>query len=137
MGCGSDSDSSSSTSEAAISKAAYIAKADAICKKAEQQQVALVKKLSESGAAEGAESEVTLVREAGLPPLQQQVEELEELPPSKADADQAEAFIEEFASALEQVDEEPKILLNLADENVFADAEATAAKFGFKVCGTP
>jgi hypothetical protein len=124
VGCGGNSDDES------IAKAEYIKQADAICKETEFRQEALIAKLTQKPP-KGKAVQLKLVSQAGLPPLQQQLGELEELPASKTDADKAEAFLDEFAAVLVKVEKDPELMLTSAP---FVEAEALAGEFGFKIC---
>lgn len=128
-GCGGDDDS---TTTATVSKAQFVKEADAICKKTELEQEKLVNKyyvrLNPNELKAKGEK---LVRLAALPPLQTQAEELSELPLPEQGEKEAKAYMKAFEAGLQEAEEDPKSLL---EGKAFADAEAQAAKVGFKVC---
>lgn len=131
VGCGGGNDGT--TEASSISKAQYIKQADAICTKTEDRQEALVQKFGEKEKKQTANSEAELVSFAGLPPLQQQVEELSELPPPSTGAAEASAYLKALEDAVKAGREDPAALLG-GTENPFAKAEELGQKFGFKVC---
>lgn len=114
-----------------MAKAQYIKQADAICAKTEEKQQALITKMTKDAPPRSKKAQLDLISQAGLPPLSSQVEELEDLPEPKTDADQAEAYLAELSTTLERVEEDPELMLK---EAPFVKAEEMAAKFGFKAC---
>lgn len=127
-GCGGDSE------EDTQPKAQYIKQADAVCGKTEGRQNALVKEVLKEPKIKNERKAFTRTVEiAGIPPLQKQVEELEDLAPPEPGAEEAEAFLTEFKNALGEVEEDPPSISEAP--NPFEKAEKMAKEFGFKVCG--
>jgi hypothetical protein len=132
--CGGDSD----TTVANLSKAEFIQRADRICSETEKRQLALLSNLQEkeqtgSAKSSGKESELELVRSAGLPPVKQQLEELGQLPRPETGSKQVESYLRALADGVAAIEDDPSLLLSL-NTNPLAAAEAQAAKAGFKVC---
>lgn len=127
-GCG---ESGSSADEPALSKAAYLKRADAFCQKAETEQLKLIltyRKLHPDA------EEVELVKPAGLPPLEKQIRQIEALGEPTQDASQIEAWISEFEAALNTVRKKPASIIDLAHTNPFQKADKLAEEYGFKYC---
>ena len=135
VACGSGDGSSSSVSTASntsatITKAQYITRADAICGRTEKKQLALVDKFPKQKPTQQARME--LVEFAGIPPLKEQAEQLNELPEPSKDAGAAKAYVDAFSNGVKGADEDPSAMLEAPTP--FAKAESLAVKFGFKVC---
>jgi hypothetical protein len=130
IGCGSGGDTSSNA-RATIPRSAYAKQADMICGRTEQRQVQLMAKFGKRKSSHRAQLE--LIEFAGIPPLREQAKELGELPAPTAGADEAQAFVSAFRAAVTKSEENPGAMLEAPSS--FAEAEAAAKKFGFKVCG--
>ncbi len=130
VGCGGGDDETAAASP--ISKAQYIKRADAICTETENRQEALIRKFGEQEKKQTPNSEAELVSFAGLPPVQQQLEEISELPQPSTGAQEADAYVKALGEGLKAARKNPAALLE--GKNPFAEAEEVAAKFGFKVC---
>ncbi|HET7120882.1 MAG TPA: hypothetical protein VFI17_06480 [Solirubrobacterales bacterium] len=132
IGCGSSGDSSSkaSNTSATISKVEYLKRADAICGRTEKEQLKLVASFPQGKPTQKAQ--VELIEHAGIPPLQEQAKQLGDLPAPREDAAQAEAYVVAFTKGLKKAEEDPGAMLKAPSP--FAEAEALAAKVGFKVC---
>jgi hypothetical protein len=130
-GCG-GGDDTETAADSPISKAQYIKRADAICTKTESRQEALIRKFGEQEKKQTPNSEAELVSFAGLPPVQQQAEEISDLPQPSSGAQEATAYVTALEEGLKAARKNPAALLE--GENPFAKAEEVASKFGFKVC---
>lgn len=135
VGCGSDGGSSSSVSTASntsvtITKAQYIERADAVCGRTEKKQLALVDEFPKQKPTQ--QAQVELVEFAGIPPLKEQAEQLNELPEPNKAAGEAKAYVDAFSNGVKGADEDPSAMLEAPTP--FAKAESLAVKFGFKVC---
>lgn len=134
-GCGDDGDSET------LTKAQFVKRADAICQKAEDKQVAGVEKFqsenSGSQAPRGRAAEEQLVVAVGIPPLSAEADELKELPLPETGVEQAEAVVDAIGKAVKAIEEEPTRLLGAGGKNYFEEAEELARKYGLEVCGSP
>jgi hypothetical protein len=140
--CGSSDSDTSTGGEVAgatsggLTKAAYIKKADAICREAQASQL----KAIEAAVAERASTHTTkaeekaFIREVGLPPIRTELRRLAALEAPKGDEDQIKEWLKEARIALAKVEKEP-LAINVNATNPFNAADAKAHKFGFKTCG--
>lgn len=135
VGCGSDGDNSSTASDpsATISKSDYLKRADAICARTEKEQRRLVRSFEARKPTR--QAQIELIEYAGIPPLKEQARGISELPAPRDDAAQAQAYVAAFSDAVKKYEEDPGAALE--GLSPFAEAEALAVKFGFKVCGGP
>lgn len=132
VGCGGTASNSSDTS-ATISRADYVKQADAICGRTEKKQLKLLRIFATQKSTQKAR--VELVEHAGIPPLQEQAKKLSELPEPSEGAAEAKAYVVAFSDGVNKAEEDPGSLLEAPSP--FGEAEALAAKFGFKVCSGP
>ena len=132
LGCGSGGSDSSNASNASatVSKAEYVKQADAICGRTEKKQLQLVAKFPKQKPTK--QAQVELVEFAGIPPLSEQAKELSDLPAPREDAADAKAYVAAFSVGVEKAEGDPSTMLKAPSP--FAEAEALALKFGFKVC---
>ncbi|HEX7280187.1 MAG TPA: hypothetical protein VF255_11270 [Solirubrobacterales bacterium] len=130
-GCGGGDDDEQ---PASLTKAEYVKRADEICAATEKEQRKLLRQFQQEnqGAGSGPQVMEEMIRTAALPPLEQQAEELAELPPPNKEAAKAEAYVAAVEKASEDVRKEPGTLL--ATPNAFDKAEDLAREFGFKTC---
>lgn len=107
-GCGSGDE----TAAASLPKDKFIKQADLICSDAsiEQAKKAAVYLEDHPDA-----KEADLVVPAGIPPLEKELEELEDLGAPIGQEDAVETYLEEFAQALDDLKAEPEAALTPAD----------------------
>jgi len=129
-GCGSGNDDEASAAD----KAAFIARADTICKKADKRQVDGVESARAAGVQDSPNAREKLVTLVGLPPMQKEAEELSELEAPSGDEDEVEAVVKAIEAAVEEGEENPKSVLKQPGSNPFAEGEELAREYGFKVC---
>jgi hypothetical protein len=125
-GCGSGDSSSPTT----MPKATFGHKADLICEEAGNEQLAKATSyLQQHPNAE----EADLVVPAGIPPIEKQIAELNELGLPRGHEEGAEVFLEEMEKALQALKEEPKGALSEKD-NPFKNANELGEKLGLGDC---
>jgi hypothetical protein len=78
---------------------------------------------------------VKVVLAVGLPPLERQLEELKELGTPDEDSELLETFYKETEKAIDEATQNPKSMLT-SETNPFNKTEETAARYGFKTCGS-
>jgi hypothetical protein len=127
-GCGGGGDE---TAEASLTKDQYRSKANLICSKAATEQLKIAEKYL--SAHPGAE-EADMVLPAVIPPLEQALRELKELPVPNGFEVQMENFFEAFERALRDGNEEPLSLLP-EQGNPFDEANALGKKYELGDCG--
>jgi hypothetical protein len=125
-GCGSDSD------EATLTKKQFIERAEKICEAAEKEQFAKATAYTKS---HPKAKEEDLIEPAGFPPLEKQLEELQDLGAPVEGEAEVEAFLEEFESALDKAKEDPKDILK-PETNPFEQANKLAKDYGLRSCGS-
>ena len=139
-GCGGGDDSSSSGGDetaAALSKAEFIKQADAICLKGNESIASEAEDFAEENdvdtedPTEAQQEEV--VSEVVGPGVRQQAEEINELAAPSGDEAEIEAMVKAVESGAEELEEEPKALLE--GENPLGEASKLARAYGLKECG--
>jgi hypothetical protein len=135
-GCGGSDDSSSS--DATISKEAFIAKADAICKKGtERMQKAIFvvlkdgRSLTKLNQAEQEKIVATVI----VPSVKREVKELRALGIPDGDDERADAMISALEEGVETAESNPKAVTSSSDV-VFGIASRLAAEYGLEACGS-
>ena len=130
-GCGG---SSSASSQGALTKSQFIKRADAICVQSEGEQLQLMVAYAKHHP--GAEEE-EMVKPAGLPPLEKQLESIKALEAPAGDEAKVAAWLDEFEAQLQKAKKNPGSVLDL-EHNPFATANKMAEKYGLKGCaGAP
>jgi hypothetical protein len=125
-GCG-DSDDSP---EATLSKAQFAKRSNLVCSAASNEQFEKAGLyLNKHPKAEEAE----MIEPVAIPALEKELVELEELGLPKGSEEQAEAFIEEFEAALEELKDDPEALFT-AQGNPFEKANKLAEKYEYGDC---
>jgi hypothetical protein len=144
-GCGgggsSDSTNASSDSNtAALSKAEFIKKADAICtaggKRTQEEFASYIKEKKLTGKKEPTPAQLTEVsEEIQVPALKRQAEEISALGAPAGDEDQINELVDAIDEGIENVEAaDPKEAL-ASLSTMFAEADKLAAAYGLKVCG--
>lgn len=145
VGCGGGgSDDSTSTSSdsstAALSKAEFIKKADAICtaggKRTQEEFAAYTKEKKLTGKQEPTPAQLTEVSdEIQVPALKRQAEEIRALGAPTGEEDQVNKLVDAIDEGIENVEAaDPKEAL-ASLSTLFAEADKLAAAYGLKVCG--
>jgi hypothetical protein len=126
VGCGSGED----TAAASLPKNKFTKRADLICSNAsiEQAKMAATYLFDHPGA-----KEADLVEPAAIPPLEKELEELEELGGPRGQEEKFQTYLEEFARALDTLKAEPQAALSPAD-NPFKKANKLAAELNSGDC---
>jgi hypothetical protein len=120
--------------EKPLSKADYIAKADAICKTEGAKGDAAAENLTENST----EAEFAAFQKAIVPGLEAQVSQLRDLAAPEADADKLNAIYDQVADATEKIKAaDPAEIPTLFESDPFAKPNAEATAYGMKVCGQP
>jgi hypothetical protein len=131
IGCGNSGDSST----AALTKAEFIKRGDAICEKTDEAQKAGLKAYTEKHPK--SQTTPTGVKDAvvaaGLPPIQSEAEELAELGAPNGDEAEVEAIIKGIEDALARAEKDPGSLLK-TEGNPFVGVDKLADEYGFKAC---
>jgi hypothetical protein len=118
------------SSEATLTKKQFISRAESICQQAETEQLQKATKyLQENPGAE----EQDAVIPAGLPPIEEELTQLEALGLPKGGEAEIEAFLEALDDALEKAKEDPESVL-VQQGNPFGKPNQIAGKYGLKAC---
>lgn len=119
-----------------LTKAEFVEQADAICKQSSNRIGKEYEAFAKSQAKETGLSPMQWT-ETGeqilLPNVQAQAEELRELAPPEADADEISRMLDTFDAAVEEGQEDPKSLFSA--NSPLAEANELAREYGFEVCG--
>ena len=130
MGCGSSSDSSA----APLTKAAFIKQGDAICEKVPTRYQARLKTLpkeQKSKSPQAKKEEENL--KAAVPPLRTATTELEGLSAPTGDEQQAEAIIVALEEGADGIEAKPQSELS-GPKSPMAKFQKLTKEYGFKVC---
>ncbi len=135
IGCGGDDGSSSSDepapTEAAPTRAAYIAEADAICTAGEADMAAIDENLPDD--LDPAEARVAAAEEA-IAVLRDRVEQLRALTPPEGDEEETAAIFDAYDEFVELGEEDPGFTDVSAAEEAQAKIRNLASDYGFKAC---
>jgi maltose-binding protein MalE len=150
-GCGSSDDSSTgdgsstsgtstsdeTTAAAALTKAEFIKKGDAICEKGNE---AIANEANEFAKENNVnvkkptrEQKEEVIAAVVAPGVRAQGEEIAELGAPSGDEDRAEEIVAAVENAADELESDPGLLID--NENPLSKASKLAAAYGFKVCG--
>jgi len=130
-GCGGSDDNSTST-EAALTKAPFVQKGNAICKAGNQKINQAFNQIQGSPTQAQAEQVVTTTV---IPSIQGQIDDIRNLGIPSGDETQVNKILNDAQSALDQVKKDPSLITqNGADP--FAQANKEASAYGLTVCGS-
>lgn len=127
-GCGSGAESANSTS-AAIAKAAFVRKADAICAITKQKVLAGFRKVSNEQVEHFQAAKIAMMAEVAIPALEAQVEEIRALGAPAGDADRVDAILE---ATQEAIDEGPQKLAR--SYTFYGKTAKLATEYGLTAC---
>ena len=127
-GCGGGDDNSDTTTTS-LTKAAWIAKADAICQQGNQEidQAARQQFGNQKPTAADVQKFAT---ETALPNTQSQVDKIKALGAPSGDEDQVNKILDTVQADIDKAKSAGDI-----EESTFADGNALAKQYGLKVCG--
>jgi hypothetical protein len=138
-GCGGGDDSSSSSS---ISKEEFIAKADAICKKSNEQMEAEIFKYLRQNRVKGSlrkpsvEDNEKFIVAVLIPNLEREIKELKALGVPSGDEEKIDAMISALEEGLETAKNEPETVAAGSSDIVFGIASRLAGEYGLETCGS-
>jgi len=133
-GCGGGDDASADAEP--LTKAQFIRKADAVCRKADKDQMtAYLEFQTEKGETlQTKEGREDLILTAGVPFVEEAIEEIKELGIPKGDEELLSGYIEELETALKEAEEDPLAIAEGSGTTPFDAPDAVAAKYGFVAC---
>jgi hypothetical protein len=130
VGCGSSS-SDNSTSTASLTKAEWIAKADAFCQAGNAQTNAAGRQ--QFGNQKPSQAQIQQFATATIiPGVQSQVDKIKALGAPAGDEQQVNTLISTVQADLDKAKSDPSLITH---GNAFADANKLAQQYGLKVCG--
>jgi hypothetical protein len=136
-GCGGGG-GDSSTSTSAISKAAFIRKADAVCSAGNKKmEVAFAHFLEENKnitRPSDADYEA-LVGKVVAPNLEREIKEIRALGAPSGDEDRVDAILEALEEGLETAENDPQAAVS-SSEAIFGIASRLGKEYGLEVCGS-
>jgi hypothetical protein len=137
-GCGSSSSSTTAETTAAITKAEFVAKGNAVCVKGEKAQEAeinaYVKKNGLESKKPSKAQEAELVETVLAPNIQSQIDGVKALGAPSGEEQQVSSALELSQQALEKIEANPE--LAFGKENAFAAAGKQLHALGLKECAS-
>jgi hypothetical protein len=135
-GCGSSDDSSTSS----LTKAQFIAQADAICKTSnaeiESEFEAFAKQNNIDENEEPSKAQKAEVSETILVPnVTNQAEEIRDLAAPSGDEDEVSAMLDSLDEGVEEIEANPQAPFESKQPNPFGPANKIAGEYGLEVCG--
>lgn len=135
-GCGGSGDSATAET---LTKAEFIKRADAICKRADAVQNKELRsyfaKRSDGNPSRTLNEEAIV--KVGLPPLRDEASELDALPAPEGDEEEIQAIVEGIEEAIEKSEKEPGALVSSNSAGPFTAVGKLASEYGLKVCAFP
>jgi hypothetical protein len=121
-----------------LSRAELILEGDKICTQTDKTQEAQLEAFLKDhpNSQSNPKGQAKLVREAGLPPIREELEELAALGAPPGDEKQVEAILEALETAIEKSEDDPASLLK-DEDNLFGKVGELAATYGFGACQKP
>ncbi|MCB0870859.1 MAG: hypothetical protein KDB52_08515 [Solirubrobacterales bacterium] len=129
--CGSDDDSSDDSSDS-ITKAEFVAQANAICAESNKTIAAAEKEAFSGGQPSQADVD-SFINDTLLPEVESQIKGIEELPVPEGEEEQVSAILEAANQGLEEGKSDPASLQGNGDP--FAEANKLANAYGMTECG--
>jgi hypothetical protein len=135
-GCGSSSDDETTS----LTKAQFVAQADAVCKKGNAEiefefeafaEKNDIKENEEPSQAQQAELSETIL----VPNVTNQAEEIRALEAPSGDEDEISAMLDSLDEGVEEVEADPQAPFESNQPNPFGPANKLAKEYGLKVCG--
>lgn len=140
-GCGSDDGEDANTTPAApaLSKADFIASADAICTAKDEQIEPAAARLRDAGRRAGGRLAVPLVEQflekTSLPAYETMLGKLRALTPPKGDEKTIDGYVAALANAIDTVRADTETYAKNGAPDPFDGANDRARDYGMKVCG--
>lgn len=141
VGCGDDSSSGSSDDGAietsSLSKAEFVKQANAICAEGNEDlftQLGTYLNKNASSSKDPEEVAADAMRQAVLPGVEGQIEEIRELGAPSGDEEQIEAFLAAQESSVESLEQQRSISLNTDVSSAFKRAGQLAQRYGLQEC---
>lgn len=134
-GCGGGDDESSTAS---ISKAAFIKKTDAVCKRGNgRMEVAFAHLLVKSKSVQrpSKADEEALVGRVLIPNIEREIKEIRAFPVPSGDEDRIDDFLEALEEGVEVAERNPKAVVG-SSEVIFGIPSRLAKEYGLEVCGS-
>lgn len=127
-GCGGSAPADTSAAEMGITKADFIAQADAICKAGDDK----IGEAAGMNATKKGQDE--FVKNTIVPTIQSELDQVRALPVPAGDEDQVKAILDSGQDGLSEVQQDPSLLMD-NKTNPLDDSSKLAAQYGLKVCG--
>jgi hypothetical protein len=132
IGCGGGDDSSST--EAALTKSAYLKQGNAICKNANDDLDVAAKQ--QFGNQQPTQKELEqFATSTAIPELEQEIADLRALPAPTGDTETVSAIYDAAESGLDQLKQDPSIITQ-DNPQAFAEANKLAKDYGLTVCAS-
>jgi hypothetical protein len=137
-GCGGDDDTSTTASGAsetsgssgpALTKAQFVAQADAICAAGDRTIEEAIKALGRGG--EPSPADLHQFSIIAVPAIQQEVDAIKALPPPEGDEDEVKAILAAVQKGIDKIKSDPTSI----ESDPLAEADRLAEDYGLEQCG--
>ena len=132
-GCGNGSDSSSTSTQASLSKAGFISQANAICRRANQQLQQTAKKEFGGGPPSAAQAEAFLEKHV-IPAIEAETKDIRELPPPSGDEQQVSQLLDAVEQGAQKAKSDPNSLQAHGPADPMFRGSQLAQRYGLTVC---
>ena len=132
-GCGSDS--SSSTTTAALTKSEFLAKGNAICAKGNKEINQAANQTFQNNQKPSASEVNEFATKTLIPSIQEQINGIKALPAPSGDEAQVTAIVTGAQEALDKAKANPKLLTQNSSTDPFADVNKLTNAYGLTKCG--
>jgi hypothetical protein len=134
VACGSSNDNSTTSTTAALSKAAFLKQGNAICKKGNQQINAAAHKAFPKGSGKPTQAEKTKFAAILIPTVQTEIDGVNGLGAPTGDEAKVKAIVVSAQAALDKVKADPSILFQNSTDP-FAKSNKLTNAYGLTTCG--
>jgi len=120
--------------EEPLTKAEFVKQADAICETHDQELEAELTAYGEEKARPGQDKGTEFTKTVLLPSIESEIEEISELSPPEADAQQVSAMLSAMQAGADRATAEPEKILSF-ESNPLLKSKKLAVAYGLEVCG--
>jgi hypothetical protein len=119
----------------APTKAAFVKEADAICSRADEKQEEGLQSYTKKNPVNNLDEDqlVKVVMKVGMPPLEEEAEELDELTPPAGDEEKIESMVQGIEGAIDKAMANPQSMAS-PSASPFRVIDEQAKAYGFQAC---
>lgn len=131
--CGSSSDESTT----ALTKAEFLAKGNAICRRGNREISKAAEKQFPRGKSEPNKKEMEqFVSQTIVPSVESQVQQISQLPAPEGEEEKVGAIVEEAEASVDEVAEDPSLMIDEGGKDPFAKTNELASDYGLTACAS-